>query len=266
MRVALATCAEIPGLEPDDRLLLPALAAHGIDAAPAVWDDRDVDWSAFDLVVLRSTWDYAERRDEFLGWARRLRRVLNGVPLLEWNTDKRYLEDLPAAVETTFVPPGAPFEPPPGPFVVKPSVSAGGRSSARFDPDDRAAAHDLVARIHGKGRTAMIQRFVDGEEKALVYIGGVYSHALRRRVPLPSCGEREVLYLEEELSPAEATRQERQTAEAALARAPGDPLYARVDLLGGAVLELELTEPSLYFEFGDGSAERLATAIANRIT
>ena len=79
-----------------------------------------------------------------------------------------------------------------------------------------------------------------------------------RRVPLPQGGERAGLYLDEELAPGEASAEEREIAEAALACAPGEPLYARVDLLGGAVLELELTEPSLYFEFGAGSADRLA--------
>lgn len=269
MRVALATCAAIPELEPDDRLLLPALAAQGIDAVPAVWDDGAVDWDAFDLVVLRSTWDYAERRDELLAWARSLRRVENPVPLLEWNTDKRYLEQLAAAgvptVPTRFVTPGTPFGPPPGPFVVKPSVSAGGRSSAQFGPDDHAAAAGLVARIHGEGRTAMVQPYVDGEEQALVYIGGAYSHSLLRRVPLPAAGSRPVLYLEEELAPGEASGEEREIAEAAIACAPGEPLYARVDLLGSAVLELELTEPSLYLEYGAGSADRLGHAISARL-
>jgi glutathione synthase/RimK-type ligase-like ATP-grasp enzyme len=264
-RVALATCAVIPELEPDDRLLLPALAAHGLEGVPTVWDDPTVELDAFDLVVLRSTWDYAERRDEFLAWAKSLPRVRNELPLIEWNTDKRYLEDIPAAVETTFVPPGAAFEPPSGAFVVKPSVSAGGRSSARFGQGEHAAAHELVARIHAQGRTAMVQPFVDGEEKALVYIAGGYSHALSRRVPLPAGADRTVLYLEEELTPAEAATDERATAESALACAPGDSLYARVDLLGGRVLELELTEPSLYFSFGEGSAERLASAIAQLI-
>ena len=96
-RVALATCAEIPDLEPDDRLLLPALAAQGIEGVPAVWDDEAVEWGAFELVLVRSTWDYAERRDEFLAWAGSLALVENPVPLLEWNTDKRYLEQLAAA-------------------------------------------------------------------------------------------------------------------------------------------------------------------------
>ena len=252
MRVALATCAEIPELEPDDRLLLPALADHGIEGVPAVWDDAAVAWDAFDLVVLRSTWDYAERRDEFLAWARSLRRVENPVPLLEWNTDKRYLEQLAAAgvptVPTRFVAPRATFEPPAEPFVVKPSVSAGGRSSAMVRPGRRGRGARARRAIHAEGRTAMIQPYLAGaEEKALVYVDGGYSHALLRRVPLPAAGARPVLYLEEELAPAEASVEERKIAEAALACAPGEPLYARVDLLGGAVLELELTEPSLYF-------------------
>jgi glutathione synthase/RimK-type ligase-like ATP-grasp enzyme len=270
-RVALATCAEIPDLEPDDRLLLPAPAAYGIEGVPAVWDDSAVEWDAFDLVVLRSTWDYAERRDEFLAWARLLRRVENPLPLLEWNTDKRYLERLATAgvptVPTRFVAPGAAFEPPAELFVVKPSVSAGGRSSARFEPGEVDAARALVTTIHAEGRTAMIQPYLSGaEEKALVYIGEEYSHALLRRVPLPAAGSRPVLYLEEELAPADASAEERDTAEAALACAPGKPLYARVDLLGGAVLELELTEPSLYLEFGEGSAERLADAVSARLS
>jgi glutathione synthase/RimK-type ligase-like ATP-grasp enzyme len=270
-RVALATCAEIPDLEPDDRLLLRAIAAHGIEGIPAVWDDGEAGWDTFDLVVLRSTWDYAERRDEFLGWARSLPRVVNEVPLLEWNTDKRYLEQLEAAgvpiVPTRFVEPGAAFEPPAEPFVVKPSVSAGGRRSAWFAPEEADAGRALVERIRDEGATAMIQPYLtDAEEKALVYIDGAYSHALRRRAPLPAGGERQVLYLEEELEPGDASAKEREVAEAAIACAPGAPLYARVDLLGGAVLELELTEPSLYLGYGDASADRLARAISARLT
>src|SRR5207302_67200 len=109
-----------------------------VEAEPAVWDG-EVDWASFDLVVLRSAWDYAERRDAFLDWARSVPRVLNPVSVLEWNTDKeRYLTDLTAGgvpiVPTAFVGPGGRVHPPGGPFVVKPAISAGGRSSARFEP------------------------------------------------------------------------------------------------------------------------------------
>ncbi len=189
------------------------------------------------------------------------------MPLLEWNTDKeRYLTALEATgvpiVPTRFISPGEPFVAPDSPFVVKPSISAGGRSSARFEPDQDAES--LIRRIHADGRTAMLQPYVDGRESALVYIGGSFSHALMRRAALPQGGERAGLYLEEELGHGEATAEERQVADAAMQVAPGEPLYARVDLLGGAVLELELTEPSLYFAFGSGSADRFAAAISVR--
>src|SRR5437762_244485 len=68
-RIALVTCADLPDLDPDDRLLLAHLAWHGVTVVPAVWDDPAVDWSVYDLVVLRSPWDYTTRRDEFVAWA-----------------------------------------------------------------------------------------------------------------------------------------------------------------------------------------------------
>ena len=101
----------------------------------------------------------------------------------------------------------------------------------------------------------MVQPYLgDAVETALVYIDGAYSHAVRRRVPLPPAGEREVLYLDEELAPAEATQAERAVADAALACAGADLLYGRVDLMAGVVLELEIAEPSLYLAYGDGAA------------
>jgi glutathione synthase/RimK-type ligase-like ATP-grasp enzyme len=269
-RVALATCGEIPEGDEDFPALISALAELGVGAEPAVWDG-EVDWSGFDLVVIRSTWDYAERRDAFLAWARSLPRVLNPLPVLEWNTDKqRYLTDLAAAgvpvVPTEFVAPGEELEPRGGPFVVKPAISAGGRSSARFEADEEEAARSLVARIHADARTAMVQPYLgDVEETDLVYIDGAYSHALHRRVPLPGAGDREVFYLDEELRPAEASTRDRAVAEQALAAAPGDLLYGRVDLVDGAVLELEIAEPSLYLAFGDGATARLAAAISERL-
>jgi glutathione synthase/RimK-type ligase-like ATP-grasp enzyme len=269
-RVALATAAEIPDGDEDFPALIAALAGLGVVAEPAVWDG-DLDWAGFDLVVLRSTWDYAERRDAFLAWAGSLPRVLNSLPVLEWNTDKqRYLTDLAAAgvsvVPTEFLAPGQELDAPDGAFVVKPAISAGGRSSARFEPGEDAAARALVARIHADGRTAMVQPYLgDVEEVDLVFIDGAYSHALHRRVPLPAAGDREVFYLDEELRSARASGSDRLVAERALAVAPGELLYGRVDLVQGAVLELEIAEPSLYLGFGEGAADRLAHAIFGRL-
>lgn len=267
-RVALATSGEIPHGDEDFAPLTAALAEEGVAAEAAVWDDPAVDWSRFGLVLPRATWDYAEKRDAFLAWAVSLPWVLNPLEVLEWNTDKeRYLTDLAAqgvpVVPTEFVPPGEELEPPDGPFVVKPAISAGGRNSARFEPADAEAARGLVARIHAAGRTAMVQPFLgEHEETALVYIDDAYSHAVRRRVPLPAAGARDVFFLDEELARAEATAGERAVAEAAL---PDGLLYGRVDLMDGLVLELEIAEPSLYLTYGDGAAARFAAAISQRL-
>jgi len=267
-RVALATCAELPDGDEDFGPLTAALAAEGIDAETVVWDDPAVDWSSFDLVLPRATWDYAERRDAFLDWAATVPRVLNPLTALDWNTDKqRYLTDLAAAgvpiVPTSFVEPGAELGSPGATFVVKPAISAGGRSSARFEVAELEAAGELIARIHAENRTAMVQPFlVDLEEKALVYLDGGFSHAVRRRVPLPEAGDSDVLYLDEDLGPAQATDAERDIAEAALGCAPTPLLYGRVDLMGDTVLELEIAEPSLYLAYGAGAANRFAKAIS----
>src|SRR5262249_22509384 len=96
LRVALVTCAELPQLDDDSRSLIARLSAGGVCATPAVWDDLKVDWADFDLVVVRSCWDYVSRRSEFVEWATRIPHLANPAPVLAWNTDKRYLRDLEA--------------------------------------------------------------------------------------------------------------------------------------------------------------------------
>ena len=110
MRIALATCDELPEGDADDALMAAALAERGHEVRWRLWDDGRVDWSDFDVVVVRSTWDYQRRLDEFLAWAAAVPVLLNPPAVLGWNTDKRYLADLASAgvgvIETTFVTPG----------------------------------------------------------------------------------------------------------------------------------------------------------------
>jgi hypothetical protein len=237
---------------------------------PAVWDDEAVDWGAFDLVVIRSTWDYPNRRDEFLAWAESLPQVLNPPEVLRWNTDKRYLEQLGTdAVPSQFVEPGEPFEPPDEPFVVKPAVGAGSIGAARYDGgDERAAEH--VAELHVAGKTVLVQPYVqaidDVGERALIYLAGSFSHTVHKEPILATVAQPGVgLYVEEQLASAEAAADELAISERVLEAIPferGSLLYARIDLLPGPlVLEVELTEPSLFIGYAEGAAERFADAI-----
>ena len=281
----LATCAALPGGdEADGAALLAACTRAGLDASWQVWDDPAVDWAAADLVVVRATWDYSARRREFLAWAAAVPRLANPAAVLSWNSDKRYLADLAAAgvpvVPTDWAEPGEDARlPGSGYFVVKPSVGAGSMGAARFAADDPAAsawARTHIGTLHAAGRTAMVQPYladVDAAgETALVFLDGAYSHAVRKG---PMLAEAVVngldgasLYVAESIAPRTPDAREREVAEAALAAAPADLLYARVDLLptaaGPVLIELELTEPSLYLGYREGAADRFAAAISAR--
>ena len=236
-----------------------------------MWDDGTVEWAEFDLVVVRSTWDYPDRRNEFLAWADSLPRVLNSADVLRWNTDKAYLATLGVeTVPTTFLEPGGPFVAPDAPFVIKPSVGAGSIGAARYDAGAERA-HDHVRRLHAAGKTVLVQPFLEAVdhagEVALHYLGGVFSHAVRKAAMLPRGGDPgEGLFVEERISAAEPSAEELELAEQALDAVPFEReelLYARVDLLPGPVLlEVELTEPSLYLGYSAGAAERFAEAVA----
>jgi len=283
--VALATCAELPDGDEDERLLPPALAARGIESRFAVWDDEAVDWSAFDLVVVRSTWDYTARRDAFLEWAHGVPRLLNPEPVLRWNTDKRYLDDLAAAgvpvVPTAFVVPGGPRPPLRGEVVIKPAVSGGSRDSGRFAPERHREAHAHLTALQEGGRVAMLQPYLgsvdERGETALLYLGGELSHAVRKGAilrpggaPIGADDAVAGLFAAEDIAPRDATAREREVGDTVVAHVRerfGPLLYERVDLVDDEageprVLELELTEPSLFLGTSPGAPQRFAGAIA----
>jgi hypothetical protein len=285
--VLLATCAELPHGDEDGAILLDALLAEGVAARWVAWTDPTVDWAA-GLVVLRSTWDYTNDREAFLRWVTELPRVANDAAVVQWNTDKVYLGDLAAdgvsTVATTLAPPGADAVFPDGvEFVVKPSVGAGSRGVGRFTADRVTAAAQHVEQLHAAGRTALVQPYLDAVdaagETALVYLDGVFSHAVRKGPMLPDGVAHPVqgweLYVEEQITPRTPDAAELAVGEAALdhlrRRFGADQLYTRVDLLpspdGPVVVELELTEPSLFLQHGGAGrdpASSFAAAIARR--
>jgi hypothetical protein len=132
-----------------------------------VWDAPDVDWTVFDLTVVRYTWDYTEKLDAFLEWAARVPRLWNPYPVLAWNTDKRYLEDLRArgvdVVPTRWLSPDEVFvAAESGVLVIKPAVSAGSRDSGRYDLGIPSSASWRRRRREAQaaGRVAMVQPYL----------------------------------------------------------------------------------------------------------
>ena len=278
-RIALVTSERGLRLDPDLALASAALTDAGLAADVVRWDDPAVEWSAYALAVVRSCWDYAGRRAEFLAWAGSVPRLRNDVELLRWNTDKVYLRDLEDAgvpvVPTVWDPTDAAQLPDAAEWVVKPSVSAGARDTARWS--DPASALRHVAELTDARRTAMLQPYltrVDDEgETALLFLGGRFSHAVRKG-PLLRRGEGvdQGRNSRGDLRRVESTAEQRAVAQAVLDAVPAavssvPPLYARVDLVADdlgrpVLLELELTEPSLFLPQAPEAAGTLARAVA----
>ncbi|MFW5741022.1 MAG: ATP-grasp domain-containing protein [Myxococcota bacterium] len=288
MRAAIATCAEVPNLDEDGPLLVQALAHYGIEAEPAIWDDPAVAWPSYDLVVIRSTWDYPSRWRSFLDWIDAVEtpcRLLNPADVVRWNIDKRYLrslarhgipvvptqwlEDFSASVNLTDKWRRT------DEVVVKPAVSAGSKDTRRFARNESDAAAALARDILASGRPVMLQPYMgsvdDRGETALLYFGGRYSHAIRKG-PLLAVGDalEAGLFRQEEIEPRVASDEERALGELVLDRLPFERdrlAYARVDLVQGAggtpsVIEIELIEPSVFLQHAPGAADRFASALA----
>jgi hypothetical protein len=289
-RIALATCEELPDLDPDDQPLVELFHKAGIEATPAVWSDPTVNWSDFDHIILRNTWDYTNRLEEFLSWAKlQGSRLKNSYDTILWNSDKRYLNELALAgfpiVDTQFVcgQSGTWESPLSGDFVVKPTISAGSKDTMRFPTSDPASLHnaqELIGRIVSQGKAAMVQPYLatvdEIGETALLFISGEYSHSVRKGpllAPNTKAYLEHGLFLKEDISPRLPRFEQRELATAVLAYVSerfSAPLYARVDLLedqegNPVILELELVEPSMFFVTSPESAIRLVNEFEMKI-
>jgi glutathione synthase/RimK-type ligase-like ATP-grasp enzyme len=293
VHVALARAAVVPEEFEDDARLAAALEARGLDATIAVWNDPAVEWSTFDRVIVRSTWDYTHQLERFLAWADAIGPALRNPPeLIRWNSDKRYVADIADAglpvVETRFVEPGDPVPSFEGEIVVKPAVSAGARDTGRFGPGAHGEARALLARLGAAGRTAMVQRYLPGVEArgetAIVLFGGEPSHVLRKRAVLApdeeaprrddDLGAAEAMYDDGLVTAGDASAAEHELAGRVVAylgdRFGATPLYVRVDMVPGpdgepVVLEVEAVEPNFYLHTDPAAADRLAALIADEL-
>jgi len=289
--IALATYASLPGCAADEHPLIECLAALGVRARGAVWDDPSIPWHEFDGVIVRSCWDYHLRHDDFFRWVDRV--TASGVPIwnspkvLRWSSRKTYLHDLTIGgvrtVPTLWLLPDNPrattaslaailtdtgWER----AVVKPIISASAHETWSLTIDevrDNAAEWDARLRALIARPGVMVQPFVqevesDGEW-SLQFFGGVFSHAVRKYAALGDFRvTREWGGWHEAVTPSPNVIRQ---AERALRTAPGESVYARVDgvVVGDdlVVTELELLEPSLFLDADPAAPMRFAQAIAS---
>ena len=283
--VALVTCREALGIDYDMPLLLEAVRATGIAVDEVCWDDASIDWSTYEQVVIRSTWDYHRHHDEFMQWVRAVSTVStisNSLDVITWNTDKHYLAEVAEmglpVVPTRFIEPSdtdwlddVSMLLAKGDVVVKPTISAGSNDTERHSNIDVAQKH--INELLSAQRSVMLQPYmadVDVEsETGLVFIDGKFSHAFAKGALLAQTKNMTSgLYAEEEISIRQPTDDQLLIGERAakwLTSRFGKLLYARVDLLptahGPVIIELELTEPSLYLLLHPDAATDLANAL-----
>ena len=281
MRIAFATSRDHPELTSDDRLAAEALAAKDVDVVPAIWDDDRTDWSTFQAVVVRSTWDYHTKYADFIGWLDALDaagvKSINDTQTLRWNADKRYLQHFESrgvnVIPTVYVESASDrtlieilrvnrwHE-----AVVKPVVSATAYKTWRTTLATAVDDEERFQRLLGTS-AAMVQPFVSEIESegewSFQFFGGAFSHAVIKRAQPGEYRVQEEYGGTIEAAPPpdhllnEATRY--------IVEAPFTPDYARVDAVsvGGTLMlmELELIEPDLHFKYDPDAPARFAERV-----
>jgi glutathione synthase/RimK-type ligase-like ATP-grasp enzyme len=276
-RVVLVTAADMPKPDLESHLLVAALEDLGTTAQIVAWD-APFDWSLADLVVIRTTWDYYRRFDEFMRWVDSVDAVtclVNPASVIRWNAHKSYLVELAACgvptVPTRLATKGSRVEdlaelfPETTDVVIKPAVSIGAIGALRGHVDDPTVAEHLQWLLAGED--VLIQPFMpavtDTGEVSLLFAGNELSHAVSKR---PAPGDYRVQdHHGGTVHPHEPTDAEIAVASAAISHAPGTCAYARVDLVSGdaqpVVMELELIEPALFLAADRSAPDRFASAL-----
>lgn len=278
MRIAVVTCEDCPYPAPDDALLVEALSERSIDAKRVAWSDPTIDWYVFDAAVLKSTWDYHHRLQEFLAWTAGVSntlRLFNPSSVVHWNAHKFYLLELEEKgvriVPTQFIEQGSTGTECEWPeVVVKPAIAASAyKTIVARSVSPKASAHFRELLAAGDALVQPYLSSVEEGERSLIFIDGQLSHATLKR---PKSGDFRVQVEHGgSIELSETTPAEIQVAQEALGALSEQPIFARVDLLNldsgePALSELELIEPDLMMEFYPEAAERLAEALLKKLS
>jgi glutathione synthase/RimK-type ligase-like ATP-grasp enzyme len=276
-RIVIATSTDYPDLAPGDQLYRTALRRRGAEVEVGVWSEGIALFRAADLVVIRSTWGYYRALDRYREWLDALEqarvRVANPIPLLRWNLEKIYLDDLHAAGIAMPAQHVLPCERDAARAalaatgwrlaVAKPSVGASGHGVMLVEPATLDAVWDELAAAVAPHRL-VLQAFVpeirtEGQI-SYVFIGGAFAHATRHR---PRAGEFRInSRFQPERTVIAPSAADIDDAARVVATLPVPPLFARIDMVCQAgrqlLLEAEVHEPGLHFDLLPASADILA--------
>ncbi len=279
----------------DDELAYPHFQALGWEIHPVSWRSENTDWSAYNLVLIRTPWDYQQDPTAFLATLERIVKsgtiLQNPLKIVRWNMDKTYLRDL-ERVGVKIVPTlwgEAGSEMPiaswfealgTNTLIVKPTISANADHTYPIRQDNAEALLPTLREVFST-RAYMVQPFlqavVSEGEYSVFYFNGKFSHAI---IKTPASGDfrvqeehgGDIREAKPSATPHYAALREStdKVMQALKTLGFGTPMYARVDVVrlsddgkpeGFALMELELIEPSLYLRTSEGAPERFAQAV-----
>jgi glutathione synthase/RimK-type ligase-like ATP-grasp enzyme len=254
--IAFVTYYKSPNLTPSDQLLVEPLNTKKIDVVAAAWDDKNVDWSKFDTIILRSCWNYHLKYKQFTEWLDHIEKlkvpVWNPIPIIRWNSNKKYLKDLEykgaPIIPTVFVEKGEKY------FlsdiakrkqwtdlVIKPAIGASSYHVLSVKQNEYNKRQKEFEKLLEQS-DVLIQPYVPmlkTKEISLIYFGNTFSHAVVKQSEHRGTS----------IHPGKTIIQQAQNI---LQKIRSPFLYARVDgiIVHGVftLSELELIEPHLFFD------------------
>ena len=277
-KIAFATYSELPNLTENDRLLIPIFEANGYAVYAEIWDNPSVDWTIYDAVLIRSTWDYYLKPLAFQNWISKFQtsktKLFNSPEIILKNSHKFYLKELNekgvAIIPTLFSSEKIELETLRKweKVVIKPAVSAGSHETAIFETatltqeifDSKISYGDWLIQ-------PFLSEIQDAGELSMMFFGGQFSHAIQK---VPKSGDFRV----QKQFGAKYLKFEPNEAIIAVAAniveiAGKESVYARVDGImtknGFLLMEVEMIEPDLFFEYASDGPARFVEVVLGRV-
>ena len=284
MKIAILTCEQLPDLNPQDQPLIAELAKHAVEASPVVWDDPSINWTDFDYLIFRNTWDYFEKEAKFNSWLNTIEKLgiktLNSIAIIKQNKHKFYLREMEqqgvTILPTLFIDKTSKLDLKaiiPSSWkkaVIKPAFSAGSYQTEVFDTVNSEIISSQYKAIAAE-KELLLQEFMPEiqslGETSFIFFNKKFSHAVNKK---PVAGDFRIqVQFGGKYTLIEPSSNLVAQAQKIVNRYPDDLLYARVD---GIIIknqlhlmEVECIEPDLYLNLSDGATERFTQAIIKSI-
>jgi glutathione synthase/RimK-type ligase-like ATP-grasp enzyme len=285
MKIAILTCTKLPELNPEDQKIIPELAKYNIEATAVIWSDKNINWTDFDYLIFRNTWDYFERETEFNIWLDHIEKLgiktLNPIQVIKKNIHKFYLRELQLQgipiLPTIFIDKTNELdlgEIIPSHWkkaVIKPAFSAGSYLTEVFEIEDITAINEKFAPI-ARDKELLLQEFAPQiqsiGETSFIFLNKQFSHAVNKK---PVDGDFRVQSLfGGKYNLVQPSQKLILQAQKVVDTFTENLLYARVDgiIIDDTLnlMEIECIEPDLYFNLSENSLDRFVAEIVKLIT